>query len=383
MRSLKHGTAAAALTLTVPLLLILVIVIGIGSSGDALADGSSVDPKKVPALAREMLPLITEITQGSCPELPPLWVIAAVQAESGWHPNAFSSDANGGAAGLYQLNQANWRSAGGRAWASVPPPRDADVFSAESHLRLAIPWVCANLRAATEHITATRKPTAPLDAMLVCHIAGCARVTASATGVPQAGEAGCNVTCAQQVNGYLETVHRYVAQYAAPSPVPARVSLDGLPTPAPFTGPDTGCTQPDPTTTGCLTAATQHAINAVRQAFGELQRGPAIQSTSCWSARPASQRSDHPLGKACDIFPGQAGQFAAGEALNKGWDIAAWLRTHAAALRVSYIIWQGRIWTTGGTDPDGWGRAYTGGGIHDPHEATGGHFDHIHVSLEY
>lgn len=381
MRSLRYASLAAAGVLALPLLLIMAIIVGIGSSEEATAEGASVDPAKIPALAKAMLPLITEVTQRSCRELPPLWVIAQVHAESSWNPAAFSTDANGGAAGLYQLNQPNWRAAGGRPWAVVPPPSDADILAPDAHLRLAIPWVCANLRTATEHLARTGKPTAALDAMLVCHIAGCRRVTGSATGVPQAGEAGCDASCAQQIKRYLDKVHRNLADYAAPSPMPAGVSLDGLPTPAPYAGPDTGCSQPDPTTAGCLTAGTLHAINAVQQAFGYLQRGPVIQSTSCWSARPPSQRSDHPLGKACDIFPGKPGQFATGETLSKGWHITAWLRAHAPALRVRYLIWQGRYWEPSITDQNGWDRPYTGGGIHNPRDATGGHFDHVHVSI--
>jgi hypothetical protein len=62
--------------------------------------------------------------------------------------------------------------------------------------------------------------------------------------------------------------------------------------------------------------------------------------------------------------------------------LADCFRTHADALQVSYVIWQGQIWTAGGTDTaSGWGRPYNGGGVYDPDEATGGHFDHLHVSF--
>jgi hypothetical protein len=77
----------------------------------------------------------------------------------------------------------------------------------EAHLRVAIPWVCANLRAVTAHLAVTGKPTAPLDAMLVCHVAGCPRVTESRTGIPSAGEAGCDERCAGLVRRYLTAVH--------------------------------------------------------------------------------------------------------------------------------------------------------------------------------
>jgi hypothetical protein len=34
------------------------------------------------------------------------------------------------------------------------------------------------------------------------------------------------------------------------------------------------------------------------------------------------------------------------------------------------------------TDRDGWGRRYTGGGVYDVRTATGGHYDHVHVSFQ-
>jgi len=51
------------------------------------------------------------------------------------------------------------------------------------------------------------------------------------------------------------------------------------------------------------------------------------------------------------------------------------------ALQVRYLIWQGRIWSPDGGDQNGWGRPYTGGGIYDATDATGGHYDHIHASV--
>ena len=70
--------------------------------------------------------------------------------------------------------------------------------------------------------------------MLVCHIAGCARVLNSTTGIPAPGEAGCDTHCSTLVHPYIATVHRYLAAYAAPN-APAGTDLTGLPDPAPFT----------------------------------------------------------------------------------------------------------------------------------------------------
>ena len=223
MGTLARAATAAAALVAAPVALILVLVLGVatmigtvvGAPPPAAAGG--VDPTKIPALARDLLGDITTITARSCPELPPLWVIAQVQAESGWNPAATSTDRNGGAAGLYQLNQANWTAAGGRPWTTSPPAAGDDILQPRRHLELAIPWICANLRLAAEHLRASGKPTDPLDGMLVCHIAGCARVLNSTTGIPAPGEAGCDTHCSTLVHTYIATVHRYLAAYAAPN----------------------------------------------------------------------------------------------------------------------------------------------------------------------
>ena len=175
---------------------------------------SGVAAAALPALARQSLPLIGDLTAAECPELPPLWVVAQVQAESGWDARAHA-DQPGGSAGLYRLAQPAWVAAGGSPWAADPPVDGSAVLSPEAHLRVAIPWVCANLRAVTAHLAATAKPTAPLDAMLVCHVAGCSRVTDSRTGIPSAGEAGCDARCADLVRRYLAAVHDNLTRFAA------------------------------------------------------------------------------------------------------------------------------------------------------------------------
>ena len=65
----------------------------------------------------------------------------------------------------------------------------------------------------------------------------------------------------------------------------------------------------------------------------------------------------------------------------KVWRVAKWFRGHAAALQVKYVIWQGRFWSPQVRDQGGWGTRYSGGGIYDVRNATGGHYDHVHVSF--
>lgn len=376
MRLLTGAGSALAATVLAPVLLIGVLVGGVSV---AAADrGTGVDPAKIPPLAAALLPRITALTTTTCPALPSLWVIAHIQAESGWDPATFRADPHGGTAGLYQLDQTHWTDAGGHPWTTTPPGPDTDIAQPDRHLQIAIPWVCANLRRVTAHLTATGKQTDPLDAMLVCHIAGCDRVTGSASGIPTAGEAGCDTDCAHRIGAYLDRVHKYVTAFsAAAGPVP----IDDLPPPAPSTGTGTGCTEPDPTTRGCLTPATLHALNEVVKAFGPPRPGSPIRAVTCWDRHAWNPTSDHPKGRACDLFPTRAGEFPQGQDLVNGWRLATWLRTHAHALHITYLIWQGRFWSPDTPDDNGWGTPYTGGGIYNPHDATGGHYDHIHLSI--
>jgi hypothetical protein len=299
-------------------------------------------------------------------------------------------DRPGAPAGLLQLDQRTWTAAGGAPWPADPPPPGSEATTAGAHLRVGIGWACANLRAVTAHLEETGKPTAPLDAMLVCHIAGCARVTGSATGVPAPGEADCPQRCSQVVHRYLGAVHANLDRFSAAAPVPdvaapgpaAVAAVTGRPGhPAAWTGGATGCTRSDPTGGDCLTGATRHGFDEVAAAFGGWEEGPAIRSAGCWDAHAWNPRSDHPRGRACDLFAGEQGRFAKGDDLDSGWRVANWLRDNAGPLEVKYLIWQGRYWDPGVRDQDGWGRRYTGGGVYDVRDATGGHYDHVHVSF--
>jgi hypothetical protein len=358
-----------------------VLLIGAAPAAPPAPDPTSgVDADAVPAPARSVLRLITELTATHCPELPPVWVVAQVQAESGWDA-ALSSSRAGGPAGLYQFSAQNWEAAGGQPWES-DPPRGEDVLSAEAHLRVAVPWVCANLRAVTAHLAATGKPTAPLDAMLVCHIAGCGRVTGSTTGIPEAGEADCGQRCAQIIARYVTAVHANVERFSAPVQAPPSPAARALAAPAPWTGGATGCELPDPTGDGCLTGATRHGLHAVEAVFGSVSGGPVIRSAGCWDKHAWNPRSDHSRGRACDLFPTDPGTFPKGAELESGWRVADWLRSNAGPLQVKYLIWQGRYWDPEVEDSgDGWGERYTGGGIYDVRDPTGGHFDHVHISF--
>jgi len=128
----------------------------------------------------------------------------------------------------------------------------------------------------------------------------------------------------------------------------------------------------DPAGNGKITARTAYVLAQVRSRFSNT-------GWACWSPRPGT-KSEHPLGRACDgTFGNSIGQPAKGAALELGWRVTNWLKTHARTLGVEYLIWQGRIWSVA-RDAEGW-RPYNGGGMYDPRNVTGGHYDHLHFTI--
>ncbi len=139
----------------------------------------------------------------------------------------------------------------------------------------------------------------------------------------------------------------------------------------PFTG-ARGYT-PDPTSDGRITARMLHTCVEAMRVF-DWPWG-----VGCWDPHEWNPTSDHPRGRACDFAVGRLGSFPAGSDREKGWELARWFRREAGVLGVDYVIFDGRIWSEVRSS-EGW-RAYTGGGIYDPSDPTGGHFDHVHVSV--
>ena len=129
----------------------------------------------------------------------------------------------------------------------------------------------------------------------------------------------------------------------------------------------------DPSTGGQITARLLHLYQQTLSAFPDTGWG-------CYSPRPGTA-SEHPLGRACDItFGNQIGQRPIPKQLDAGWAVTYWMKDNADVLGVSYLIWQGQIWSVS-RDADGW-RPYNGGGMHDPNDVTGGHYDHLHVTVK-
>lgn len=129
--------------------------------------------------------------------------------------------------------------------------------------------------------------------------------------------------------------------------------------------PKESCSVKDPTTSGCLTPRTLHALQEARKAG-------FTHYTACYRSGGSGE---HPLGRACD-FSANATTFvnAAATGADKAYGdrLAAWFIANSDALAVLYVIWYKRIWLPG----SGW-RSYTGDGT-----PAGDHYNHVHLSVQ-
>jgi hypothetical protein len=110
-------------------------------------------------------------------------------------------------------------------------------------------------------------------------------------------------------------------------------------------------------------------VSQARAALGTLSLG-------CWDAHLWNPTSDHPKGRACDLFVGGDSRRSA-PVKAAGDRIANWAIQSAATTGVHYVIWYGKIWSA----RTGQWKTYNGGGVYDTSNPTGGHYDHVHVSL--
>jgi len=138
-----------------------------------------------------------------------------------------------------------------------------------------------------------------------------------------------------------------------------------------------GCSVvPDPSTgTGCLTP---------RMAALYTQLVTGGWHPSCYRPSDPVAHSDHPLGKACDAPPGSYGTLPTATHKAAGDALAASLQATAGRTGVHYLIWYGRIWNTDRTHEGR--RSYHGAGVYNttpttPDGITGGHYDHVHISV--
>lgn len=128
-------------------------------------------------------------------------------------------------------------------------------------------------------------------------------------------------------------------------------------------------TMPDPTSAGRLTPRTYTLARALIR--GGMTGGGMI----CFGHRPSNSASDHPKGRACDVFfdPHDS------KAVAEGWQLANWLIEHQATYGVHYIVWQGKFWSA--LDPQWVDYTSDAYGCPNPANVTGCHYDHLHWSI--
>lgn len=142
--------------------------------------------------------------------------------------------------------------------------------------------------------------------------------------------------------------------------------------------PEEQCSEADPTqpknSKACVTPRTAILVELAKsEDFGH-------DGAYCWDPHAQNPKSDHPKGKACDFTFGKLGKFPGDADVKRGDALANYLKENYDTWGVDYVIWQGQIWSRSKND-QGW-REYSGGGAYDPSDATGGHYDHVHASMQ-
>jgi peptidoglycan DL-endopeptidase CwlO len=129
--------------------------------------------------------------------------------------------------------------------------------------------------------------------------------------------------------------------------------------------PAESCSVQDPTTSGCLTPRTLHALNEAR----------AAGFTHYTACHRAGSFGEHPKGRACDFAANPTGfQNARATGADKAYgdQLANWFIANTDRLAVLYVIWYKQIWFPG----LGW-KAYTSG----DGTPSGDHYNHVHLSV--
>lgn len=202
--------AAGVGTLAVP---VIAVLAALAMAGDACVSpgGLAVDAP-VPPEARAWVAATVE----ECPELPEAWVAAVMAQESGFRPDAYADDSNGGTWGLFQMNASVWAGAYGHPWSADLNENDVwDVREGDIHATVAGQYLCGRLAGVqairAEHPGWASSALPVLDALIIAHNAGESRLRTYPT-IPE-------VTA-----GFLANVHERVAAWSS---VPAAGGAPG------------------------------------------------------------------------------------------------------------------------------------------------------------
>ncbi|NMR19194.1 transglycosylase SLT domain-containing protein [Cellulomonas fimi] len=208
------------------------------SAGGALADSAP-----VPAPARAWV----AATKAACPDLPETWIAAVMAQESGFSPDAYADDVNGGTWGLFQLNASIWQAAYGHPWsADLDRNGQWDVRDPDIHATVAGTYLCTRLNGVrqirAEHPDWASSALPELDALIIAHNAGESRLR-TYPALPA-------ITAR-----FITTVNDRVTAWAVDTTSgAAEEPLDPAPAPAPTNAPVPAAPRPPEAVvgTGCL-----------------------------------------------------------------------------------------------------------------------------------
>ena len=162
--------------LTIPFIALLALT-GVASTAVACINeiaGELAPTAPVPVAARAWVALAHQ----ACPDLPPSYIAAMMAQESGFRPDAYADDKNGGTWGLLQINRSIWRNAYGHPWDSDLNINGVwDIKEPEIHSAVGGAYLCARLAGVrsirAEHPDwASTRDLSELDALVVAHNAG-------------------------------------------------------------------------------------------------------------------------------------------------------------------------------------------------------------------
>ncbi|WP_216666455.1 lytic transglycosylase domain-containing protein [Actinomyces faecalis] len=356
---------AVLAVLAVPAM-VLPMMLG-GGSGQA-ASGTAVGISGVPS------EYVADVLRAGsiCADITPSVIAAQLAAESGFDPNAGSP---AGARGIAQFMPATWAAVGkdgdGDGSADVLNPHDA-IWTQGNYM-------CDQVALVKQYMAAGRISGSVLELALAAYNAGMGAVL-DAGGVPPFAETQA------YVSAIIAAMASYVVQYSGGGAGAAQ-SADALvagPVYDASSLPAEAASVPDPTpgahAAASVTPRTYAMVTALMAAYPQIVT-PALY---CWDAHTFNPGSDHSRGRACDIpfygctfgDPGRAASPTTGTLAGNA--AANWLVANAQQLGVHYVIWQGQIWTA---STGAWGPYDGAGGLYDPTSCSGGHYDHIHVSV--
>jgi hypothetical protein len=120
-----------------------------------------------------------------------------------------------------------------------------------------------------------------------------------------------------------------------------------------------GCTEKDPTTSGCVTKRTLHMYKETKKAGFNMFVG----------CHRTGGPYEHPKGRACDWSLQKSGfsSYDTDKEFKYGNDLMAFLVRNGDRLGIYYVIWNRKIW-------------FPANGWSDYHGASA-HTDHVHVSM--